>query len=88
MKLALTITLSTLLLSAPSFAATAPVYASKPTGAGDPNTISCYAGDATSRIQHKQCKSNAEWARIHSADRDKRFSYYAPFASSEPTPKP
>jgi hypothetical protein len=37
MKLALKIVLSTFLLSAPALAATAPIYASKPTGAGDPN---------------------------------------------------
>ena len=88
MDLALKIVLSTFLLSAPALAATAPIYASKPTGAGDPNAISCFVGDATSRIQHPHCKSNAEWARIQAAQPDKRASYYAPFASSAPAPRP
>ena len=88
MKLALKIAVSTLLISAPTLAA-APIYSSKPTsGGGDPNAISCYVGDATSRIQHAQCRNNAEWARIQAAQPDKRASYYAPFASSAPSPRP
>lgn len=71
MKLVVTAALSALILSGPALAQTPvkpPIYASRPNGDGDPNAISCYAGlETTSRIYHKQCKSNAEWARIHAA---------------------
>jgi hypothetical protein len=74
MKLMLTIALSALTLGGSGCALTAPkehVYASRPVGDGDPNATSCYAWlDTGSRMHHKQCKSNAEWARIQAATRN------------------
>jgi hypothetical protein len=74
MKLLLTIALSVLTISVPAFAQTAveaPVYATRPVGDGDPNAISCYVETSGIwRIHAKQCKTNAEWARIRIANRN------------------
>jgi hypothetical protein len=68
MRAILTVTISALMLS--GCATKALIYASRPTGDGDPNAISCYSGiDNTSRIKHKQCKSNAQWARVEAGIR-------------------
>lgn len=73
MNRVLTLTLSALVLSAPALAQTAPeqptVYKDKPTGAGDPSTVSCYRPPVSmSRISRPDCRPNSEWARIHAAD--------------------
>ena len=63
MKPFLVIALAALMLS--GCATKTPLYASRPVGDGDPDAIRCYAGlENTSRLHHKQCKSNAEWARV------------------------
>ena len=68
MKAITTIALSVLVLS--GCVTKTPILASRPIGDGNPSAISCYSGvDNTSRIKHKQCKSNAEWARIQMASR-------------------
>jgi len=80
MKAILTIALSALVLS--GCATKTPIYATRPTGDGDPNAISCYSGvDNTSRIKHKQCYSNAVWARIQMAN-SRGSGNYGGFVSS------
>lgn len=66
-------TISALMLSAPALAQTAPeqpkIYKDRPTGAGDPNAISCYRPDSSmSRVSRQECKRNSEWAAIHAAN--------------------
>jgi hypothetical protein len=69
----LTFTLSTLLLSAPALAQTAPekpkIYTDKPIGEGDPSAISCYQLPSSySRVKKMDCKPNSEWAQIFADD--------------------
>ena len=69
MKLALTIALSTLVLSAPSLADTVPegvpLRAYPPVGNGDPNAISCWARRVTPPIRGLQCARNSSWKRFN-----------------------
>jgi hypothetical protein len=71
MKLTLTIALSTLMLSAPAFAATVPegvtLRAYQPVGNGDPNAISCWARRVSPPIRGLQCARNSVWARINAS---------------------
>lgn len=84
MKVILIVALSALLLS--GCATKTPILASKPTGDGNPDAISCYSGlDNTSRIKQKQCKSNAEWARIQMASRRGSGDYGGFVSSLTPT---
>jgi hypothetical protein len=69
----LTITIATLMLSAPAVADTVPqgatVLQNQPTGAGKPNAVSCYQSVATgSHIRNLQCARNSDWARINRID--------------------
>lgn len=85
MKLVFRIALSALTLCGPACVPTAPkepVYASRPIGDGDPNVISCYAWLDTSRMHHKECKRNAEWARIQARSHNQCGGCYGFPASS------
>jgi hypothetical protein len=69
----LAFTLFAVMLSAPALAQTATeqpkMYNDKPSGDGDPSTVSCYRPPVSmSRISRPDCRPNSEWARIHAAD--------------------
>jgi hypothetical protein len=65
----LTITLSTLMLSAPAFADTvskgAVLFAYQPVGNGDPNAVTCWAWRTTPPVRGLQCARNSYWARLN-----------------------
>ena len=65
----LTITIATLMLSAPALAGTVPegitLRAYEPVGKGDPNAISCWARRVTPPIRGLQCARNSVWGRIN-----------------------
>ena len=66
----LTITIATLMLSAPALADTVPQGATilrhQPTGTGKPDAVSCFQTIATgSHTRSLQCARNSVWARIN-----------------------
>jgi hypothetical protein len=65
----LTITLSTLMLSAPALAYTVPkeaiIFAYQPVGNGDPKAVTCWAWRTTPPVRGLQCARNSDWARLN-----------------------